>query len=70
MALRISLKLLAGIEAGPPGDMLMEEFRKLIRGVFSAPIDLPGTNFRRALQASSLSLSLSHRQYSSIKFPS
>ena len=57
IVIRISLTLVAGNEIELAGDLFVEEFGKLVRGVFSAPIDLPGTNFRRAQQASSLPLS-------------
>ncbi|KAF5725420.1 cytochrome P450 85A [Tripterygium wilfordii] len=51
MALLSSLKQIAGIESMPISQEFMTEFFKLVLGTLSLPIDLPGTNYRRALQA-------------------
>ncbi|PKI43201.1 hypothetical protein CRG98_036398 [Punica granatum] len=51
MALLSSLKQIAGIESGPMSEEFMPEFFKLVLGTLSLPIDLPGTNYRRGLQA-------------------
>ena len=59
MTFRMALNLIAGIETGEAANILMEEFSKLVCGTLSLPINLPGTNYRRAFKAISLSLSLS-----------
>lgn len=50
MALRSSLKQIAGIESGPLSESFIPEFFKLVLGTLSLPIDLPGTNYRRGIQ--------------------
>lgn len=51
MALLSSLKQIAGIESSSIAQPFMTEFFKLVLGTLSLPIDLPGTNYRRGLQA-------------------
>ncbi|KAG6602538.1 Cytochrome P450 85A, partial [Cucurbita argyrosperma subsp. sororia] len=51
MALRSSMKQIAGIESGPLSESFIPEFFKLVLGTLSLPIDLPGTNYRRGIQA-------------------
>ncbi|CAA6657344.1 unnamed protein product [Spirodela intermedia] len=51
IAFLTSLKLIAGIEAGKIADKLKEEFSMVVLGTLSLPIDLPGTNYRRAFQS-------------------
>ncbi|KAF5735609.1 cytochrome P450 85A [Tripterygium wilfordii] len=51
MALLSSLKQIAGIESMPIAQEFMTEFFKLVLGTLSLPIDLPGSNYRRALHA-------------------
>ncbi|XP_057972270.1 cytochrome P450 85A isoform X2 [Malania oleifera] len=51
MALLSSLNQIAGIESGSVSPKFMPEFFKLVLGTLSLPIDLPGTNYRRGLQA-------------------
>ncbi|KAL8161165.1 hypothetical protein V2J09_012654 [Rumex salicifolius] len=51
MAFRSALKQIAGTHANSICDDFMPEFFKLVLGTLSLPIDLPGTNYRRAFQA-------------------
>lgn len=51
MAFLSSLKQIAGIESGSMSQEFMQEFFKLVLGTLSLPIDLPGTNYRRGIQA-------------------
>ncbi|KAK8953421.1 Cytochrome P450 85A1 [Platanthera guangdongensis] len=51
VALYSSLKQIAGIETGPVSDALKAEVFQLVLGTLSLPINLPGTNYRRAFQA-------------------
>lgn len=51
MALLSSLKQIATAESGSISEEFMPEFFKLVLGTLSLPIDLPGTNYRRGLQA-------------------
>ncbi|KAA0039425.1 hypothetical protein IC582_020651 [Cucumis melo] len=51
MALRSSMKQIAGFESGPLSESFTPEFFKLVLGTLSLPIDLPGTNYRRGIQA-------------------
>jgi len=50
MAFFSSLKQIAGIESSSIAQEFMPEFFKLVLGTLSLPIDLPGTNYRRAFQ--------------------
>ncbi|RWR73846.1 brassinosteroid-6-oxidase [Cinnamomum micranthum f. kanehirae] len=50
MALLSSLKQI-GIESNTISEFFIPEFYKLVLGTLSLPIDLPGTNYRRAIQA-------------------
>lgn len=49
MALLSSLKQI-GIESNTISESFIPEFYKLVLGTLSLPIDLPGTNYRRAIQ--------------------
>ncbi|KAH9623769.1 hypothetical protein KSS87_010186 [Heliosperma pusillum] len=51
MAFLSSLKQIAGIESTSIAQEFMPEFFKLVLGTLSLPIDLPGTNYRRGIQA-------------------
>lgn len=51
VALYSSLKQIAGIENGPISEALKSEVFQLVLGTLSLPINLPGTNYRRAFQA-------------------
>lgn len=51
MALMSSLKQIASIEASPFAEALKSEIFQLVLGTLSLPINLPGTNYRRAFQA-------------------
>ncbi|PKU81109.1 cytochrome P450 85A1 [Dendrobium catenatum] len=51
MALYSALKQIAGIESGPVSEALKSELFQLVLGTLSLPINLPGTNYRRAFQA-------------------
>ncbi|KAF7822379.1 cytochrome P450 85A [Senna tora] len=51
MAFLSSLKQIAGIESASIAKPFMTEFFKLVLGTLSLPIDLPGTNYRRGIQA-------------------
>ncbi|KAK7266614.1 hypothetical protein RIF29_19263 [Crotalaria pallida] len=51
MAFLSSLKQIAGIESSSISYSFMTEFFKLVLGTLSLPIDLPGTNYRRGVQA-------------------
>ncbi|CAA7399348.1 unnamed protein product [Spirodela intermedia] len=51
MAFSSALKLIAGIETGEMATELKAEFFKLVRGTLSLAVDLPGTAYRRGLQA-------------------
>ncbi|MED6185617.1 Cytochrome P450 85A [Stylosanthes scabra] len=51
MAFLSSLKQIAGMESSSISHPFMTEFFKLVLGTLSLPIDLPGTNYRRGLQA-------------------
>ncbi|KAL0926575.1 hypothetical protein M5K25_002814 [Dendrobium thyrsiflorum] len=51
MALYSALKQIAGIESGPVSEALKSEVFQLVLGTLSLPINLPGTNYRRAFQA-------------------
>ncbi|KAF7803102.1 Cytochrome P450 85A [Senna tora] len=52
MAFLSSLKQIAGIESTSPiSHNFMSEFFKLVLGTISLPIDLPGANYRRGVQA-------------------
>lgn len=51
MAFLSSLKQIAGLETGPVSEAFKPEFLKLLLGTLSLPIDLPGTNYRRGLEA-------------------
>ncbi|KAK1677077.1 hypothetical protein QYE76_037925 [Lolium multiflorum] len=44
--------LLLGIETGAVRDALVDDFRRMVEGVFAVPVDLPFTTFRRSLEAS------------------
>lgn len=59
MAFSSALKLIAGIETGETAAELKAEFFNLVRGTLSLAVDLPGTAYRRGLQASSLLLLIS-----------
>ncbi|TYK00613.1 cytochrome P450 85A-like [Cucumis melo var. makuwa] len=45
------LAIIAGFESGPLSESFTPEFFKLVLGTLSLPIDLPGTNYRRGIQA-------------------
>ncbi|XP_065858809.1 cytochrome P450 85A-like [Euphorbia lathyris] len=51
MAFISSLKQIAGNDSSSIVEAFMPEFFKLVLGTLSLPIDLPGTNYRRGLQA-------------------
>ncbi|KAF6140082.1 hypothetical protein GIB67_001823 [Kingdonia uniflora] len=51
MALLSSLNQMAGNESSSIAEEFVPEFFKLVLGTLSLPIDLPGTNYRRAFQA-------------------
>ncbi|KAI4346717.1 hypothetical protein L6164_007589 [Bauhinia variegata] len=51
MAFLSSVKQIAGIESSSISQPFMAEFFKLVLGTLSLPIDLPGTNYRRGVQA-------------------
>ncbi|KAK7394376.1 hypothetical protein VNO78_14902 [Psophocarpus tetragonolobus] len=51
MAFLSSLKQIAGMESSSISQPFMTEFFKLVLGTLSLPINLPGTNYRRGLQA-------------------
>ncbi|XP_020594724.1 cytochrome P450 85A1-like, partial [Phalaenopsis equestris] len=51
MALYSALKQIAGIENGLVSEALKIEVFQLVLGTLSLPINLPGTNYRRAFQA-------------------
>ncbi|KAJ7974286.1 Cytochrome P450 [Quillaja saponaria] len=51
MAFLSALKQIASIESRSISQAFMPEFFKLVLGTLSLPIDLPGTNYRRGLQA-------------------
>ncbi|KAK4271897.1 hypothetical protein QN277_020523 [Acacia crassicarpa] len=51
MAFLSSLKQVAGIESSSISGQFMSEFFKLVLGTLSLPIDLPGSNYRRGIQA-------------------
>ncbi|XP_008811805.1 cytochrome P450 85A1-like [Phoenix dactylifera] len=51
MALLSALKQIASIENGPLSEALKTEIFQLVLGTLSLPINLPGTNYRRAFQA-------------------
>ncbi|KAF2313695.1 hypothetical protein GH714_012765 [Hevea brasiliensis] len=51
MALLSSLKQIAGSDSSTISQAFMPEFFKLVLGTLSLPIDLPGTNYRRGIQA-------------------
>ncbi|KAK6255887.1 Cytochrome P450 - like 10 [Theobroma cacao] len=51
MAFLSSLKQIASAESGSVAQEFMPEFFKLVLGTLSLPIDLPGTNYCRGLQA-------------------
>ncbi|PKA50134.1 Cytochrome P450 85A1 [Apostasia shenzhenica] len=51
MALYSALKQIAGIESGPVSKALKAEIFQLVLGTLSLPINLPGTNYRRAFRA-------------------
>ncbi|KAM0822334.1 hypothetical protein ACQ4PT_071561 [Festuca glaucescens] len=44
--------LLLGLETGAARDALVDDFRRMVEGVFAVPVDLPFTTFRRSLEAS------------------
>jgi cytochrome P450 len=45
-------ELLLGLETGAVRDALVEDFRRMVEGVFAVPVDLLFTTFRRSLEAS------------------
>ncbi|XVF71292.1 hypothetical protein PTKIN_Ptkin12aG0025200 [Pterospermum kingtungense] len=51
MAFLSSLKQIASAESSSIAQVFMPEFFNLVLGTLSLPIDLPGTNYRRGLQA-------------------
>nr|CAB3498522.1 unnamed protein product [Digitaria exilis] len=51
MALLSVLRQIAGISAGPLSDALKAELYTLVLGTFSLPINIPGTNYSKGLQA-------------------
>ncbi|KAJ6707538.1 CYTOCHROME P450 FAMILY PROTEIN [Salix viminalis] len=51
MALLSALKQIAGIDSSSISQAFMPEFFKLVLGTLSLPIDLPGTSYRRGVQA-------------------
>lgn len=51
MALYSALKQIAGIESGPLSEALKAEVFQLVLGTLSLPINIPGTNYRRAFKA-------------------
>ncbi|XP_011008610.1 PREDICTED: cytochrome P450 85A-like [Populus euphratica] len=51
MALLSALKQIAGIDSSSISQAFMPEFFKLVLGTLSLPIDLPGTNYTRGVQA-------------------
>lgn len=51
MALLSSLKQIASIDSSPFAEALKAEIFQLVLGTLSLPINLPGTNYRRAFQA-------------------
>ncbi|KAG0496198.1 hypothetical protein HPP92_000889 [Vanilla planifolia] len=51
MALFSALKQIASIESGPESEALKAAVFQLVLGTLSLPINLPGTNYRRAFQA-------------------
>ncbi|KAM0915378.1 hypothetical protein ACQ4PT_010874 [Festuca glaucescens] len=44
--------LLLGLETGDVRDALVDDFQRMVEGVFAVPMDLPFTTFRRSLEAS------------------
>ncbi|KAJ6290477.1 hypothetical protein OIU78_026252 [Salix suchowensis] len=51
MALLSALKQIAGADSCSMSQAFMPEFFKLVLGTLSLPIDLPGTSYRRGVQA-------------------
>nr|BAO79853.1 brassinosteroid-6-oxidase [Fagopyrum esculentum] len=51
MAFLSALKQISGTESSSISQTFMPEFFQLVLGTLSLPIDLPGTNYRRAFQA-------------------
>ncbi|KAI5591758.1 hypothetical protein BDE02_04G104700 [Populus trichocarpa] len=51
MALLSALKQIVGIDSSSISQAFMPEFFKLVLGTLSLPIDLPGTNYTRGVQA-------------------
>ncbi|KAJ9147491.1 hypothetical protein P3X46_029646 [Hevea brasiliensis] len=51
MALLSSLKQIAGSDSSTISQAFMPEFFKLVLGTLSLPIDVPGTNYSRGIQA-------------------
>ncbi|OWM64504.1 hypothetical protein CDL15_Pgr020471 [Punica granatum] len=51
MAFLLGLKQIAGIESGPMSEEVKPDLVKLVLGTISIPINLPGTNYHRGLQA-------------------
>lgn len=43
--------LFAGGDPGKTDYALTDDFSKMVRGTFSAPVNLPGTNYRKAIEA-------------------
>ncbi|KAK1279608.1 Cytochrome P450 [Acorus gramineus] len=52
LAFDILSSLIFGLERGDQRSRLLEDFKLLIKGIFSVPIDLPFTRFGRSLRAS------------------
>ncbi|URD89028.1 cytochrome P450 [Musa troglodytarum] len=60
MALMSALKQIASIETGPVSKGLRTEIFKLVLGTLSLPINIPGTNYYRGLQARKKVVSMLH----------
>lgn len=53
LTFNITCSLLFGLHDEPTNDALFEDFSHLFKGLWSVPLNLPGTAFRRALHARS-----------------
>ncbi|KAH7672517.1 Taxane 13-alpha-hydroxylase protein, partial [Dioscorea alata] len=53
LTFKITCSLLFGLNDEPTNDALFEDFSHLFKGLWSVPLNLPGTAFRRALHARS-----------------
>ena len=68
MATLVPVKVIAGIKTGQVAEVLVEELTKIFHGTFVLPLNLPGTKYRSALKAISVSLSPLWALESHIKF--